>query len=118
MLEFIHEQYLLDPNRRWPWLAHAALLAKHRLRDLPLARRYAADIDRRTTAADVPLWAKQMEVFILEDMTSSKPPASSSADCLRAARCATRTRRASSARSWRNSSGAQARPGRDKVSVG
>jgi len=68
MLEFIHEQYLLDPNRRWPWLAHAALLAKHRLHDLPLARRYAAAIDRHTTAADVPLWAKQMEVFILEDM--------------------------------------------------
>ena len=38
------------------------------MRDLPLARRYAAEIDRRTTAADVPLWAKQMEVFILEDM--------------------------------------------------
>ena len=68
MLEFIHEQYLVDPNRRWPWLAHAALLAKHRLRDLPLARRYAAEIDRHTTAGDVPLWAKQMEVFILEDM--------------------------------------------------
>ena len=68
MLDFIHEQYLLDPNRRWPWLAHASLLAKHRLRDLPLARRYAADIDRHTTAADVPLWAKQMEAFILEDM--------------------------------------------------
>jgi hypothetical protein len=68
MLEFVHEQYLLDPNRRWPWLAHAALLAKHRLHDLPLARRYAAAIDRYTTATDVPLWAKQMEIFILEDM--------------------------------------------------
>ena len=68
MLEFIYEQYLLDPNRRWPWLAHAALLAKHRLRDLPLARRYAAAIDRNTAADDVPLWARQMEVFILEDM--------------------------------------------------
>jgi len=68
MLEFIHEQFLLDPDRRWPWLAHAALLAKHRLRDLPLARRYAAAIDRHTTAEDVPLWAKQMEIFILEDM--------------------------------------------------
>src|SRR6185436_10904378 len=66
MLEFIHEQYLLDPDRRWPWLAHAALLAKHRLHDLPLARRYAAAIDRHTQAADVPLWARQMEVFILE----------------------------------------------------
>jgi hypothetical protein len=68
MLEFVYEQFLLDPNRRWPWLAHAALLAKHRLHDLPLARRYAAAIDRHTTASDVPLWARQMEIFILEDM--------------------------------------------------
>ena len=68
MLELIHEQFLLDPNRRWPWLAHAALLAKHRLKDLALARRYAAAIDRQTTAADVPLWAGQMEIFVLEDM--------------------------------------------------
>jgi len=68
MLEFIHEEYLKDPNRRWPWLAHAALVAKHRLKDLALARRYAADLQRHTTASDVPLWAKQMEVFILEDL--------------------------------------------------
>jgi hypothetical protein len=68
MLEFVHEQFLLDPDRRWPWLAHAALLAKHRLRDLPLARRYAAAVDRHTRAAEVPLWARQMELFILEDM--------------------------------------------------
>jgi hypothetical protein len=68
MLEFVHEAYLEAPNRRWPALAHAALLAKHRLRDLPLARRYAADLQRLTTDPDVPLWARQMEIFILEDM--------------------------------------------------
>jgi hypothetical protein len=68
MLEFVYEQFLLDPNRRWPSLAHCAVLAKHRLRDLPLARRYAAAIDRHTTAAGVPLWARQMEIFILEEM--------------------------------------------------
>jgi hypothetical protein len=68
MLDFIYREFLADPNRRWPWLAHAALLAKHELKDLPLARRYAAAIDRYTTAPDVPLWAKQMEIFILEDM--------------------------------------------------
>lgn len=67
-LEFVYQQFLLDPNRRWPWLAHAALLAKHRLRDLPLARRYAQAIDRLTTARGVPLWARQMEIFVLEDM--------------------------------------------------
>ena len=68
MLAFIHEAFLEDPNRRWPVLAHAALLAKHRLHDLPLARRYAADLERLTTDPDVPLWAKQMQIFILEDM--------------------------------------------------
>jgi len=68
MLEFVHAKFLEDPNRRWPWLAHATLLAKHRLKDLPLARRYAADLQRYTTTPDAPLWVKQMEAFILEDM--------------------------------------------------
>jgi hypothetical protein len=68
MLEFVYEQFLRDPDRRWPWLAHAALLAKHRLKDLGLARRYAAAVQRHARGADVPLWARQMEIFILEDM--------------------------------------------------
>ena len=68
MLAFVHQAFLQDPNRRWPWLAHAALLAKHRLKDLPLARRYAADLERLTSDPDVPIWAKQMQIFILEDM--------------------------------------------------
>ena len=67
-LEFVYDSFQEDPNRRWPALAHAALLAKHRLRDLPLAQRYAAAVARQATAAEVPLWAKQMEIFILEDM--------------------------------------------------
>lgn len=68
MLEFIYRQFLLDPNRRWPWLAHATALAKHRLHDLPLALRYARAIQQHAVASNVPLWARQMEAFILEDM--------------------------------------------------
>jgi hypothetical protein len=68
ILDFIFQEFAADPNRRWPALAHAALLAKHRLQDLPLARRYAAAIQRLVTDDSVPLWARQMEVFILEDM--------------------------------------------------
>ena len=68
MLQFIHSAFQADPNARWPALAHAAMLAKHRLRDLPLARRYAADLQRLTTDPGVPQWAKQMEIFVLEDM--------------------------------------------------
>jgi len=68
IFDFIAREFASDPNRRWPTLAHAALLAKHRLNDLPLARQYAFAIDRLTTDASVPLWARQMEIFILEDM--------------------------------------------------
>lgn len=68
MLEFVYREYLKDPNRRWPWLAHATVLAKHELKDLELARRFAVALERNTTSPDVPLWARQMEPFILEDM--------------------------------------------------
>jgi hypothetical protein len=68
MMEFVYRQFLLDPNRRWPWLAQVTVIAKHRLHDLPLALRYAQAIQRNATAADVPPWARQMEAFILEDM--------------------------------------------------
>lgn len=68
MLEFVYREYLKAPQQRWPALAHGALLAKHRLQDLPLARRYAAAIQAVAQDPAVPLWAKQMEIFILEDM--------------------------------------------------
>lgn len=68
MLDFVYRAYLEDPNRRWPWLAHATIIAKHELKDLPLARQYAVALQRHTTAADAPLWVRQMEPFILEDL--------------------------------------------------
>ena len=66
MLEFVHEQFLQDPNRRWRWLAHSAIMAHHRLRETALALRYADDIARLAPAA--PGWARQMRIFILEDI--------------------------------------------------
>ena len=54
MLDFVYQQFLVDPNRRWPWLAHATFLAKHRLKDMDLALKYAAALQKYTTAKDVP----------------------------------------------------------------
>jgi hypothetical protein len=68
MLEFVHDRFDEDPERRWPWLAHAALVARHQLHDLPLARRYARAIRLRATGPQVPAWARELELFILEDM--------------------------------------------------
>jgi hypothetical protein len=66
MLEFIYEQYLDDPERRWRWLAHGAIMAKHRLGDPDLALRFARAIARHSPEA--PSWARQMHIFVLEDM--------------------------------------------------
>lgn len=68
MLEFIYDRFLEDPNRRWPWLAHAAILARHRLNDPALALRYAEALRRRATGRNVPGWAKQMEIFLRADL--------------------------------------------------
>ena len=66
MLEFVHDEALRDPDRRWRWLAHGAIVAKHRLKDMPLALRYADDITRHAQAAQA--WARQMKIFILQEM--------------------------------------------------
>lgn len=66
MLDFVHQEFLRDPERRWRWLAHGALVAKHRLKDMPLALKYAEDITRH--AGSALNWARQMRIFILEDM--------------------------------------------------
>jgi hypothetical protein len=68
MLDFVYRQFLLDPNRRWPWLAHGVIVARHKLNDLPLAAQYAAALRRYATGTNVPSWAKQMEIFLRADM--------------------------------------------------
>lgn len=68
MLDFTQRAFLDDPDRRWRWLAHAALVAKHRLRDLPLALQYARTVAEHARGPGVPHWAQQMPIFILEDM--------------------------------------------------
>ena len=68
MLDFVHRSFLSDPNRRWRWLAEAAILAKHRQRDLPLALTYASDLTEHARGAQVPAWARDMSVIVLEEM--------------------------------------------------
>ena len=68
MLEFVYEKFFDDPDRRWPWLAHAAIVAKHRLKDMQLALKYSRAITDKSSSNDIPPWASQMQVVILEDM--------------------------------------------------
>jgi len=66
MLELAYEQFFVDPDRRWPWLAHGAIMSKHRLKNLPQALKFARAIAQKSAGA--PAWARQMHIFLLEDM--------------------------------------------------
>jgi len=66
MFDFVYQQFLRDPDRRWRWLAHAAIVARHRLKDPELALHYAREIARR--APHAPGWARQMHILLLADM--------------------------------------------------
>ena len=68
MLEFVYRQFLVDPDNRWPSMAHAVYVAKHKLRDLDLALKYAEALTQNVTAEGVPYWARQMKIYVLEDM--------------------------------------------------
>ena len=68
ILEFVYQRFLEEPDERWPTLAHAVYVAKHRLRDMQLALRYAHALANRVTAKNIPPWIKQMEIYVLEDM--------------------------------------------------
>jgi hypothetical protein len=68
ILDFVYRSFLRDPGRRWPWLAHASVMARHRLNDLPLALKYAQAIAEHATDPSVPTWAQQMHIFLRQEM--------------------------------------------------
>lgn len=66
MIDFLARTCAEDLPRRWPWLAHAVYLARHRLHDLPLALSLAETLERG--GPRVPSFARQMRIFVLADM--------------------------------------------------
>lgn len=70
MLAFVAREFEAAPAQRWPWMAHAALVAKHKLKDTALALTLARSLRHYGEAFPtvVPAWARQMEIAVLEDL--------------------------------------------------
>jgi hypothetical protein len=66
MCEFVRREFEHEPDRRWRWLAHCAVMIKHRLGDTRVAVAYADAITER--ARNASSWARQMRIFMLEDL--------------------------------------------------
>ena len=67
MLDFIERKFTEQPHYRWRALADAAIAAKHRLKNLPLALRYAETLATHA-GTDVPYWAKDIRLIVREEM--------------------------------------------------
>lgn len=68
MLDFVHARFLRDPDRHWPWLAHAAVTARHRLQEPARAASYARELRTHTSPGVLPLWAQELEAWFTADM--------------------------------------------------
>lgn len=68
MTDYIYNKFNENPNKHWRWLAHVIITAKHELKDNELALKYAHALAEKATADNVPYWARDMKIIVLEDM--------------------------------------------------
>lgn len=72
MTDWVASRFTADPERRWPWMAHIAYVAKNQLKDMDLALKYAEILRLHTEKiASVPAWARQMDIFLKIGMKES-----------------------------------------------
>ena len=68
MMEYVFKKFNQKPNVHWRWLAHIIITAKHELKDMSLALKYADALARKADGKHVPYWARDMKIIVLEDM--------------------------------------------------
>jgi hypothetical protein len=68
MLDWVYRRFEQEPNTRWPWLVHAAFVARHGLNDNALALSYAAALRTQVTDPGAPSFVRQMEMLLRADL--------------------------------------------------
>ena len=76
IIEWVRRHFRDEPDVRWEWMAHAANFAQHVMKDQSLAISMARELREKTTPGAVPGWARQMEVFLLENKNEYEAAAS------------------------------------------
>ena len=68
ILGFIERRFDDDPQLHWRRLAEASVIAKHKLRDLELALRFAEKLAAQPASIDMPQWARDFEFLLLAEL--------------------------------------------------
>lgn len=69
MLDFVERRFDLDPQLHWRRLAESSVIARHRLRDLELALKYARKLARQPASVEMPRWARDFEFLLLAELS-------------------------------------------------
>lgn len=57
-----------NPEKHWRRMTEACLLAKHKLKDLPLALELAQKVANMSAAIKLPHWARDMKLVLLDEL--------------------------------------------------
>lgn len=74
IVTYLSRHAMRDPAEKWRWLVQAVMLARYRVKDQAWALRLAQDI-RHLPPQTVPLWTRQLEAFVLDDLGQSEAAA-------------------------------------------
>ena len=67
MVEWVRRHFRAAPDERWEWMAYVTNLVRYQIKDESLALEMAREIRALTSPGKTPGWARQMEVFFLEN---------------------------------------------------
>lgn len=67
VINYLRNHYKHDPVNKWWWLSQATYIANHKLKDKDLALELAYEMHNLPSYVEMPLWARQMAAFILEE---------------------------------------------------
>jgi len=68
ILETVVKLFEVNPQKNWRWMAEGAVIAKYHLKDLNIALSMAKKIAQQPKAINIPMWARDLQFIILEEM--------------------------------------------------
>jgi hypothetical protein len=68
MIELVRQLFLNKPEVHWRWMTQVVMLSKYRIQDMSLALSLAKDLRAGSKGKQIPYWAGEMEIYLLQDM--------------------------------------------------
>lgn len=68
VIDVIEQLFAQNPALHWRRMTEACLLAKHQLKDLDLALKLAAKVAELPRSIDMPYWARDMKIILLDEL--------------------------------------------------